>query len=113
MPTLDWLGRADDLWAHERVATRLLVEDPALGVGGAEGDANLLVQGDNMAALKALLPFYGGRVRCIYIDPPYNTGSAFQHRRQSRARDLAVADGATPPTLAGVPEGRRVDLGQH
>lgn len=39
---------------------------------------NLLIQGDNLLALKALLPFYRGRVKCIYIDPPYNTGSAFE-----------------------------------
>jgi DNA methylase N-4/N-6 domain protein len=37
-----------------------------------------LIQGDNLLALKALLPFYRGRVKCIYIDPPYNTGSAFE-----------------------------------
>ncbi|GMO27618.1 MAG: hypothetical protein Pg6A_15250 [Termitinemataceae bacterium] len=40
---------------------------------------NLIVQGDNLEALKALLPFYAGQVKCIYIDPPYNTGSAFEH----------------------------------
>ena len=39
----------------------------------------MLVQGDNMEALKALLPFYAGRVKCVYIDPPYNTRSAFEH----------------------------------
>ena len=40
---------------------------------------NILVHGDNLEALKALLPFYAGEVKCIYIDPPYNTGSAFEH----------------------------------
>jgi adenine-specific DNA-methyltransferase len=39
----------------------------------------MLIQGDNLDALKALLPFYAGRVKCIYIDPPYNTRSAFEH----------------------------------
>lgn len=77
MPTLDWLGRAADLRAHERVPTRLLVDEPGLAFGEPSG--NLLVQGDNLEALKALLPVYGGRVRCVYIDPPYNTGSAFAH----------------------------------
>jgi adenine-specific DNA-methyltransferase len=43
------------------------------------GGANLLIQGDNLEALKALLPFYAGQVKCIFIDPPYNTGSAFEH----------------------------------
>ena len=40
---------------------------------------NLLIQGDNLEALKALLPFYRGQVKCIFIDPPYNTKSAFEH----------------------------------
>jgi adenine-specific DNA-methyltransferase len=44
-----------------------------------DGSDNLLVQGDNLEALKALLPFYRGRVKCIFIDPPYNTRSAFEH----------------------------------
>ncbi len=42
-------------------------------------DGNLLIQGDNLEALKALLPFYRGQVKCIFIDPPYNTKSAFEH----------------------------------
>ena len=44
-----------------------------------QGMGNMLVQGDNLEALKALLPFYAGQVKCIYIDPPYNTRSAFEH----------------------------------
>ncbi len=40
---------------------------------------NMLIQGDNLEALKALLPFYAGKVKCIFIDPPYNTRSAFEH----------------------------------
>ena len=57
---------------------RLLEEAPALSAG--EPDAgNMLIQGDNLEALKALLPFYAGQVKCIYIDPPYNTRSAFEH----------------------------------
>ena len=47
-------------------------------VSGANAD-NLLIQGDNLLALKALIPFYAGRVKCIYIDPPYNSQSAFEH----------------------------------
>ena len=46
---------------------------------GDGGAGNMLIQGDNLEALKALLPFYAGRVKCIYIDPPYNTRSAFEH----------------------------------
>ena len=48
-------------------------------VRGDTDAGNMLVQGDNLEALKALLPFYAGRVKCIYIDPPYNTRSAFEH----------------------------------
>lgn len=81
MPLLHWLTRDQDLTAADRVPYRLLDEVPEFSVpdpvGGAGG--NLLVQGDNLEALRALLPFYAGRVKCIYIDPPYNTGSAFEH----------------------------------
>ena len=54
---------------------RLLQEVPELSTGGTSGAGNLLVQGDNLLALKALLPYYAGQVRCVYIDPPYNTGN--------------------------------------
>lgn len=78
MPTLRWLTRDDDVRAADRVPYRLLEEVPELGHGDS-GAGNMLVQGDNLEALKALLPYYAGRVKCIYIDPPYNTGSAFEH----------------------------------
>ena len=78
MPTLNWLTRDDDLRAASRVPYRLLEEAPELSAG--EPDVgNMLIQGDNLEALKALLPFYAGQVKCIYIDPPYNTRSAFEH----------------------------------
>ncbi|WP_026756903.1 site-specific DNA-methyltransferase [Sediminimonas qiaohouensis] len=77
MPLLHWLTRDEDLRAADRVPYRLLDEVPDLSFG--DGDEGLLVQGDNLEALKALLPFYAGRVKCIYIDPPYNTRSAFEH----------------------------------
>lgn len=77
MPTLDWLTRDADLGASARVPVRLLSEEAALSAG--DGDNGLLVQGDNLQALRALLPFYAGQVKCIYIDPPYNTRSAFEH----------------------------------
>lgn len=78
MPTLRWLTRDEDVRAAEKVPYRLLEEDPALGYGDRDTD-NMLIQGDNLEALKALLPYYAGQVKCIYIDPPYNTGSAFEH----------------------------------
>jgi adenine-specific DNA-methyltransferase len=62
---------------HREVPYHLLRGEPSLSVGedGGVGSGNLLVQGDNLLALKALLPYYAGRVKCIYIDPPYNTGN--------------------------------------
>lgn len=78
MPTLRWLTRDSDMRAAEKVPYRLLEEVPSLGHGDRDA-GNMLIQGDNLEALKSLLPFYGGRVKCIYIDPPYNTGSAFEH----------------------------------
>ena len=78
MPTLDWRNRREALRAAAAAPLRILQEVPGLSVG-LPGDPNLLVHGDNLDALKALLPFAAGQVKCIYIDPPYNTGSAFGH----------------------------------
>ncbi len=78
MPTLHWLTRDEDVGAARRVPYRLLEELPELSAGDPAAE-NLLIQGDNLEALKALLPFFAGRVKCIYIDPPYNTRSAFEH----------------------------------
>ena len=76
MPELHWLGDSDAKHEARRVPYRLLT--PVEQVGDASAQ-NLLIQGDNLEALKALLPFYAGRVKCIFIDPPYNTKSAFEH----------------------------------
>lgn len=73
MPTLDWIGKKAVLNHHNEVPFHLLRCDPELSVG--KDSRNLLVQGDNLLALKALLPYYAGQVKCIYIDPPYNTGN--------------------------------------
>ena len=78
MPTLHWLTRDADIHAAARVPYRLLEETPNLSTGDPDA-GNMLIQGDNLEALKALLPFYAGQVKCIYIDPPYNTRSAFEH----------------------------------
>ena len=77
MPTLSWLTRERDVRAADAVPYRLLQRDAALSAG--EGGGNMLIEGDNLEALKSLLPYYRGRVKCIYIDPPYNTRSAFEH----------------------------------
>ena len=76
MPTLDWRHRDEATTCASHVPVHALLDVPELSCGGGD---NLLVHGDNLAALKALLPFAAGRVKCIYIDPPYNTGSAFEH----------------------------------
>ena len=73
MPALDWIGKRAVLNHHREVAYRLLKCESKSSVGDP-GSGNLLVCGDNLLALKALLPYYGGQVKCIYIDPPYNTG---------------------------------------
>lgn len=78
MPTLRWLTRDEDVRAAERVPYRLLEEVPELGYGDRDA-GNMVIQGDNLEALKALLPYYAGQVKCIYIDPPFNTGQAFDH----------------------------------
>lgn len=85
MPVLHWIGKDAVVTHHKDVPYRLLEPVPELscppltGDGQGEGapadSGNLIVQGDNLLALKALLPRYAGQVKCIYIDPPYNTGN--------------------------------------
>ena len=74
MPTLNWIGKEAVIKHHKDVPFRLLEPAPELSCGDADS-GNLIVQGDNLHALKALLPRYAGQVKCIYIDPPYNTGN--------------------------------------
>ena len=72
------MTRGEDVRAAAGVPYRLLEAVPALD--GGNGDvANMMIQGDNLDALKALLPYHKSAVKCIYIDPPYNTRSAFEH----------------------------------
>jgi len=74
MPTLNWIGKKAVENHHMQVPFRLLKDVPELACGDP-GSGNLIVEGDNLEALKALLPYYAGKVKCIYIDPPYNTGN--------------------------------------
>ena len=71
---LTWVGKHDE----KRVEPRILIEDKDKSYGDPRS-ANMLIHGDNLIALQALLPEYAGLVKCIYIDPPYNTGNAFEH----------------------------------
>jgi len=73
---LTWVGKDEPIV----VEPRILIEDAAKSNRAKEPDTqNLLIHGDNLLALKALEAKYAGQVKCIYIDPPYNTGSAFEH----------------------------------
>lgn len=78
MPVLHWINDADARRAAAQVPFHLLERKAVYG-NPDQAEKNLIVHGDNLVALKALLPFYKGKVKCIYIDPPYNTGSAFEH----------------------------------
>ena len=75
MPTLDFKGKQHIYAHHLTVPYRPLVADAERSLNPAEADDNLIIHGDNLHALKALLPRYAGKVKCIYIDPPYNTGN--------------------------------------
>jgi len=81
---LTWVGKNE----NNEIEPRILIEDANLGyccgnssktiINGKEFD-NMLIHGDNLLALKALEQEYSGMIKCIYIDPPYNTGAAFEH----------------------------------
>ena len=78
---LVWVGKEK----RARLEPRILIEDPAKSYHAAKRVSkddifdNMLIHGDNLLALKALEQEYAGKVKCIYIDPPYNTGNAFEH----------------------------------
>lgn len=71
---LTWIGKGED----PKLEPRILIEDPEKSYGDPNSE-NMLIHGDNLLALKALEQDYTGKIKCIYIDPPYNTGSAFEH----------------------------------
>lgn len=73
---LTWYGKEEPI----QVEPRLLIENTSLSNTASDPDTeNMLIHGDNLLALKALEQKYAGQVKCIYIDPPYNMGSAFEH----------------------------------
>ncbi|MDO9476674.1 MAG: site-specific DNA-methyltransferase [Pseudohongiella sp.] len=76
MPMLSWYNRDIDLTRSSLAPYRLLEPIQSLS-RGEEDSPNMLIEGDNLDALKALLPYYSGQVKCIYADPPFNTGQAF------------------------------------
>lgn len=73
---LTWLGKEDEI----KIEPRILIEDKEKSnCTNDQNTENMIIHGDNLLALKALESKYAGKVKCIYIDPPYNTGSAFEH----------------------------------
>ncbi|MBI5779489.1 MAG: site-specific DNA-methyltransferase [Planctomycetes bacterium] len=75
MPSLNFKGK-NAVWNHHlSVPYQILEKDKKLSLKGKNEDENLIIEADNLVALKSLLPKYQGRIKCIYIDPPYNTGN--------------------------------------
>lgn len=79
MPTLDWIGKSKVINHHQEVPFRVLERRYSYDAEGQHdadnGSENMIIRGDNLEALKSLLPRFEGKVKCIYIDPPYNTGN--------------------------------------
>ena len=75
---LTWIGKNNPEYDIANIEPRILVENTKLSYGDNNSE-NMIIHGDNLLALKALLPEYEGKIKCIYIDPPYNTGNAFEH----------------------------------
>ena len=75
MPSIQFKGKSV-VWNHHlSVPYHTLEKDTKKSLKGKNDSENLIIEGDNLLALKALLPQYQGKVKCIYIDPPYNTGN--------------------------------------
>lgn len=72
---LTWVGKYDE---EKPVEPRILLEDTEKSYGDPDSE-NMLIHGDNLIALQALQQDFAGKIKCIYIDPPYNTGSAFEY----------------------------------
>lgn len=75
---LTWIGKNNPEYDIANIEPRILEERKDLSYGDPDTE-NMVIHGDNLLVLKALLPEYEGQIKCIYIDPPYNTGNAFEH----------------------------------
>ncbi|MEW6487167.1 MAG: site-specific DNA-methyltransferase [Thermodesulfobacteriota bacterium] len=98
MPTLNWIGKEAVVNHHLEVPFHLLKDVPELACG-EPGSGNLIVQGDNLVALKALLPYYAGQVKCIYIDPPYNTG-VDERNEEGKRSGWIYSDNVSSPEIS-------------
>ncbi len=85
MPTLDWIGKNKVINHHQEVPYRVLDRKYSFDENGQHeednGSENMIIKGDNLEALKALLPRYEGQIKCIYIDPPYNTAKSSEKNK--------------------------------
>ena len=79
MPTLEWIGKEKVINHHQQVPYRVLEKKYTYN---ADQSDNMIIRGDNLEALKSLLPKYEGRIKCIYIDPPYNTAKSTNSGQQ-------------------------------
>lgn len=111
MPTLNWIGKEAVVNHHNEVPVHTLAHNPECSVGTnappSPATGNLLIEGDNLLALKALLTHYAGKVKCIFIDPPYNTGNeSWNYNDNVTHPTIQKWLGKTVGTLA-------VDLSRH
>lgn len=85
MPTLDWIGKDKVVNHHLEVPYRVLERQYSYDENGQHtednGSKNMIIHGDNLSALKSLLPQYEGQIKCIYIDPPYNTAKSSEKNK--------------------------------
>lgn len=105
MPILNWIGKEAVANHDKEVPFRLLKKVKSASVGS--NSQNLIIHGDNLEALKALMPFYGNKIKCIYIDPPYNTGN------ESWAYNDKVNSPKIKKWLGNVVKGESIDLCRH
>ena len=103
MPTLNWIGKDKVVNHHQDAPFRVLDHKYDFGAPSE----NMIIKGDNLDALKALLPQYEGRVKCIYIDPPYNTGE------EARIYNDNVNDPKIKKWLGEVVGKENEDLSRH
>lgn len=85
MPTLEWIGKDKVVNHHLDVPYRVLEHQYSYDEDGQHeednGSENMIIHGDNLDALKSLLPRYEGQIKCIYIDPPYNTAKSSEKNK--------------------------------